>query len=523
MGETTEAKEMIADAGAGTAQVAASGLGARVVGGSLWSISAQGVALVTSFVVTPFVIRLLGTEDYGLLTLINLLIGYLGFADLGMGTASTKFGAEALARGDSEGESAVVWTSILVTSLPALASAALLIFGGELLLTAVFELPAQRLPAGTVAIRIAAIVLFATAATGIFNTPQLVRLKVGLNGALTMSGSIGQACLVLLILHMGLKLVGVVTVMACVSLAMTCIHFIVSSRLSPGILRPRFDQRLIRPLLRFGSSIVIAALTGTIVVHGEKFLLVRLASVSDLAYYNVAFTLSGLLGILPATLMLPLIPSFVHLNVTNQLERLSRLYNGILRGLIFWTVPAALALCVIARPFFTLWAGPEFGRESAMPLYILTIGWLSHAVSFVPRSALCAWNQVGVVARYQVYELVPYFLVVVLLVGRFGIAGAAIAWGLRVAVECYLVFRAVRRLAGINPSPLTGDLRTYGSALAVLFLPVLVVVTLSASQVILTGVATVSILGYGVLIVMRLLREEERTLVSNLLAKMVRQ
>jgi O-antigen/teichoic acid export membrane protein len=196
------------------------------------------------------------------------------------------------------------------------------------------------------------------------------------------------------------------------------------------------------------------------------------------------------------------------------------LYNGVLRGLIFWTVPAALALCVIARPFFTLWAGPEFGKQSTLPLCILALAWLLNSVSYIPRCVLYAWNQVGVVARYQVYELVPYALAVVLLVSRFGIAGAAVAWGLRVALECYLVFRAVRRLAGLSPAPLAGELGRYGRAL---FLPVLIVLVLSSSRVILVSITTLSVLVYGSLVFVRVLRSEERSLLTNLLSRIIRQ
>src|SRR2546429_9020696 len=89
------------------------GLTSKVVRGSAWSVGGQGVTLLASLVATPFVIRLLGPEGYGVLALINVLIGYLAFTDLGMGTASTRFGADAHARDDDgDAEAAVIWTSL---------------------------------------------------------------------------------------------------------------------------------------------------------------------------------------------------------------------------------------------------------------------------------------------------------------------------------------------------------------------------------------------------------------------------
>src|SRR5436853_7842805 len=54
-------------------------LAGQVARGSLWGFGGQLITLMVSFATTPLVIRLLGTEAYGVLTLVNLLIGYLAF------------------------------------------------------------------------------------------------------------------------------------------------------------------------------------------------------------------------------------------------------------------------------------------------------------------------------------------------------------------------------------------------------------------------------------------------------------
>ncbi|MDI1243729.1 MAG: hypothetical protein PSX80_17600, partial [bacterium] len=67
--------------------------------------------LAVSFISTPFVIRFLGTESYGLLLLVGLIPTYLMFADFGMGVASTKFASEAFGRGDEKKEAEIVWAA----------------------------------------------------------------------------------------------------------------------------------------------------------------------------------------------------------------------------------------------------------------------------------------------------------------------------------------------------------------------------------------------------------------------------
>jgi O-antigen/teichoic acid export membrane protein len=493
-----------------------------VLGGSAWSIGAQGITLLTAFFATPFIIRLLGTEDYGIWTLLNLLVAYFGFADLGMGAATTIFGSEAVAKGDTKGESAVIWTSVLVSALPVLVFAGLLWFAGRFLLDSIFALPPQRQGTAAAALKVAAGALIATAITGIFNTPQLARLKIGLNSAITTFSYIAQCCFILLSLWLGGRLFAIVCVMSGMTLLTAILHIAFSSRLSPGILCPVIDRKLIRPLVRFGSAVVVSALIGTFVVHGEKFLLVRLASVASLAHYNVAVTLAGLLGIVPAAVSVPLGPTLVRLRVANDAHHLDRTYNRLLRGVILFTLPAALGLCAIARTFTTFWAGPEFGRESSLPIYILSAGWLFYAASYLPRCLLAAWNRVDVTSHVQAFELIPYLIVAFFLTSRYGAHGAAAAWTLRVAAESLVLLRCASRITGARNAPLQRNRAVFLQSLALLTVPPFIALTLSSATTTLVTVTCCSLAAYGYMAYSRLIDEDERLWIRNLFSRFAR-
>src|SRR4029078_2758549 len=87
------------------------GMTTKVVKGSLWTLGGQVLPMMVSFFATPFVIRFLGSEKYGVLILVGLIPTYFSFADFGMGIASTKFGSEAYGQGDTRQEGAVVRTA----------------------------------------------------------------------------------------------------------------------------------------------------------------------------------------------------------------------------------------------------------------------------------------------------------------------------------------------------------------------------------------------------------------------------
>jgi O-antigen/teichoic acid export membrane protein len=65
----------------GNAAPSTRGLTAKVFKGSLWTLVGQVLPMLASLVSTPFVIRFLGSEAYGVLILVGLIPYYFAFAD----------------------------------------------------------------------------------------------------------------------------------------------------------------------------------------------------------------------------------------------------------------------------------------------------------------------------------------------------------------------------------------------------------------------------------------------------------
>lgn len=494
----------------------------RVVRGSLWSLSGQITALLTSFVTTPIIIRMLGTAHYGLLTLVTVTIGYLIFVDLGMGVASTKFGAEAVAQGDRKAESSVIWTSLAVLALPSLLAAGMLFLGADALVLRFFRLPTQFHSEAASAFRIASLAVIMTAMSSTLNTPQIARVRINISTSITTGCSILQAVASITALWFGCGLTTLVAIVSTVALLGALVNGIVSTRLCPELLHPGINRQLVKPLLVFGMGFLAMAAIGALLINGEKFLLVQLGSPSTLAYYNVAFTLASLLGFLPSAILQPLLPSFVHLQALSDRAGQERLYSAVLRAMMLCELPAALIMCVAARTFFTLWAGPAYGRESVGPFFALVVGWLFYAACLIPRNILTAMGKLGTVSRCQALTLLPYFPVAFLLIRKYGALGAGLGWSLRVIAECLLMIRAVYVSAGLRPSLLPAKRRVFILALAVLFLPVSLTPMAGLRFPAILAITILSIGIYGIFVIRKILNDQERNLLLSFLPKILR-
>src|SRR6266446_7072821 len=115
----------------------------RVARYTVYNILGQAVPLVAGLAAIPIIARSLGDTRFGLLALMWAIIGYFSLVDLGLGRATTKFVAEALARKDTQRAHHVAgFTAAAQTALGALGGAILAV-ATPWLVTGVLGVPAD--------------------------------------------------------------------------------------------------------------------------------------------------------------------------------------------------------------------------------------------------------------------------------------------------------------------------------------------------------------------------------------------
>ncbi len=149
-----------------------------------------------------------------------------------------------------------------------------------------------------------------------------------------------------------------------------------------------------------------------------------MVSVEALAYYSVAFTLASMTTMFSVAMIQSLIPAFSQLQADDKRAQLESLYSRGVRLNLIVLVPALVLLSIIAKPFFILWAGPDFGRESISPFHILLIGLVFNIPAYLPYAAIMASGPTDIFAKLYFAELVPYVILVSFLTWKFGANGA---------------------------------------------------------------------------------------------------
>jgi O-antigen/teichoic acid export membrane protein len=113
-------------------------------------------------------------------------------------------------------------------------------------------------------------------------------------------------------------------------------------------------------------------------------------------------------------------------------------------------LPLIAALFVIARTFFTVWAGPDFGRESTIPFYLLLGGLIFNLNAYIPSALILSAGRSDLFAKFYWIELVPYIIATAVLTGMYGAVGAALAWSARTIIDAFLFFWFAKRVRGVE-------------------------------------------------------------------------
>ena len=397
----------------------------------LINLAGYGLPMVAALLAMPPLLRGLGEERFGVLTLTWALVSTFGVADLGLGRALTKLVAERLG-GDRRDELPdLVGTSLALLSGVGLLSG--LVFWGlaPVLVRQLLEIPASLQQETVTGLRLLAFSLpFVILSTGLrgllearqrFAAVNAVRIPMGV---LALAGPVA-------VLPFSSSLVPVLAVLGGARSAGFLAYLLLCGR-EVTWRRPRREAA--REALLLGGWMTVHNLLSPLLLYLDRFVIGSLLSLAAVAHYAGTFEVISRLGLIPAAILAVLFPAFSSALAASSGEA-PRLYRRSLVALTAGLAPVCVAIALFARPALALWLGEDFAAASFRVAQILALGALINGVAQVPSTLLHAAGRPDLTAKLQLLELPVYCALLVPMIRAYGIEGAAAAFVLRVTVE----------------------------------------------------------------------------------------
>ena len=225
----------------------------------------------------------------------------------------------------------------------------------------------------------------------------------------------------------------------------------------------------------YGGWVTVANLVNPILVYSDRFMIGALFSVAEVGYYAAPFEAVTRLWLVPASLAATLFPAFSAMGIESNRGKVELLYSRAIKSLLLLLGPVVLILIAFAKDVLQIWLGAEFAAKSTSVLQILAVGVLANSFAYIPFSLLQGLGRPDVVAKVFLVELPAYLAFAYVMIARGGIAGAALAWTLRVSIEALVLMVLAWKVFSISPRALVdgGLLRSLAAfaALGMAMLP----------------------------------------------------
>lgn len=395
----------------------------------------SGVAV--SIATVPFYLSIVGTPRYGALLMALVLLGYFGQADFGLGRAITQR-LSSMQDASSEDRAAVVWSALGGASLISLIGGLVVYFVAAVFFRSFFEAgPDLRAEV------MASIWLFALCVPVIMLTGVSSGALVGLErfGVVSIGTTIGNLLSQVLPLLVATTYSVHFSALLAASLAGRAIGLapIVVSMIYIFLRSQPFNPSLaqLRRLFSYGSWIMVTAVVGPLMTMADRVVIGAVLGAVAVVAYSVPVQIAARTVMFPMAIVQALFPRMASRDQeeASTLGKASVVLIGQLYGFI------VIGLICLAEPLLRLWLGEGLDPRSILVGQITIIGVWINALANVPYALIQARGNSRYTALLHLLELPAYGLMLYGFGVAFGLYGVALAFTLRVLLDCFVLFR----------------------------------------------------------------------------------
>lgn len=428
----------------------------KVTGGLLtrnWILNVFGqlLPLVIAVAATPYVIRGLGQERFGILSLAWALLSYTAILDLGLSRATTKYAAEHLARGELDRLSSVVRSSLyaqlVLGSIGAVAAFSLAPLLANHVLKISLAMRSEALDTFLILALSLPVILVGNVYRGLLEAGQqfasinIVRVPTNISIFLIPAAAV----------PLRIHLPAIILLLVGTRLVATLAYFSFCRKCYPALRdRTSYDRTVLRALFAYGKWVTVSNVLEPLLSYADRFFIGSMLSVMLLAYYTAPYDAITRAWVIPSSLTATIFPAFSSLSAHQMTDRLQELCVRSLKSLLLCLGPVLFLVIFFAHDILAIWLGQDFARQSTFILQILAIGVLANSLAFVPLSLLHGLGRPDLPAKFHLIELPLYLFALTYCLSHMGIVGAAVAWTGRVLVDAVLQLSAVLRLKFIS-------------------------------------------------------------------------
>lgn len=393
---------------------------------SIANLARFGVSIVVVFLLTPYIIRQVGNEDFGLWNLTLSTLGFLSLLDLGFGTSIVKYVAECRGSGDRERRNrmlSTLWVVYLLLGVLSLVVVWIFSFAyADFFRIAAGQREKATLLLWIMAVRTAVLGL----PLGLFRGILFGEQRIWQINLVQACATLGYGLTAWAVLRGGYGIVA----LAWINLAAMILEHVAYVLLAYSgsddleIRTSLADATHLNEAARFSAATFIVSVSSLILLRTDPIIISFFLPLSAVAVYAVALKIVENAHLLTKQFINVLSPLIAEFKGQGDEEKIRFVLLNCARFALVPSLVVAIPLGLYASDILSLWIGAEFAA-GALSLVLLLTAMTAAVPQMVASNVLTMTGHQRVTARAAVWSAIINVILSVALVRPFGIAGVA--------------------------------------------------------------------------------------------------
>lgn len=401
--------------------------------------------IVSGIVAIPPLVNNLGTERFGILTLIWLLIGYFSILDLGFSRAIINELGKDLKKSskDISGTVSTITSTLLYFGI--FLGFLVLVFS-PILIKNVFSIQVELQAEIQLAFIIVSlgipVTLISSSLRGVLETFQEFKKMAVLDSLTGGATYIGLAILS----FFSIELILLVAFLVVIKISVMLFFYFESRSLVGGhIFTLRVNKDKAKSAFNFGKWIAVSNLINPIMGQMDRYMIGTLLTMSAVTFYSAPFDMIQKINLFPISIAAVLFPAFTL--SSNSSEKTAKLFSKSILIVIIFVFPLVGVIVFFAEEILFVWLGNEFADQSTLVMQILVLGAFFNSLARINFTFIQGLGLPKLTAQVHLSEFIFYIPLLWILTSFFGIVGAAFSRFTRVFLDwIILLFLAQRKV-----------------------------------------------------------------------------
>jgi len=405
-----------------------------------WNLLGYALPVIVAIIMIPVVMKHIGLERFGVLTLIIVLIGSMTVFDFGITRSVTNSVRKYLDEKNDRAMLTVVKTGWLMITIVLLIISLLFWVESQWIATHFFNVSNQQIRdeiSGSMKIVAFSLpfVIAQTIFVGVMEAFGAFK-KISLGKA---PFSVLMYLVPMLIsfytpslFYITLSLCILRCIMAVAFYLMMCSE--IKTVTPTSLMSVPVTKTIALELVKYGGWVSVGNIIAPIMLYIDRFFVASIVGASVFAYYTTPYDVVSRLAIVAVSVCGVLFPMLVT-KIATDIRSANTYFIKVVLGIFAILVIPAVAGIFLSKWFLSVWISPAFAENSWKIFSMFLFGYLIHGLVQPAFVWIQACGKPWIIACCEIIDLTLYVIYLPLMTHHYGIMGAAIAWNFRMVLS----------------------------------------------------------------------------------------